>query len=257
VKTRFSTLTACHVAAILAGAAPGAAASPSDPVALSPRAQALVCAPRTLESRSPAPRVLAGRDRATKGMFGPGDTIVLDASTGTPMASGQVLVVYRRPRSAVSEGRDALVRRAAQNAGLVQVDAVSGKTATATVVWACDGIQVGDRLEPYRAPESAPEAAAAGGPARFDQATRVAFGGQDRRLGAARDLMLVVRASGLDVAVGQRVVFFRRPFGADGPTSIVGDGVVQVVSDETYLVEITSSKDAISAGDLVAARGPA
>jgi hypothetical protein len=255
VKTRFSTLSAWQLAAILAAAPVGAASPDTAPPAFSPRAQSLACAPRTLASASGAPRILGGRDRVTDGIFAPGEVIVVDASGGA-MTTGQLYVAYRTPRSAVSERESPWVRHAAQNAGIVRVDAVTGKTASATVVWACDGVQVGDQLEPYAAPGEAPEVQAPSGTARFDQASEVLFGGQDRRLGAARDVLLVARAQGADVAVGQHVTFFRRPYGVDGPVSIVGTGLVQLVSTDTYLVEVASSRDAISAGDLAATHGP-
>jgi hypothetical protein len=189
-------------------------------------------------------------------MFAPGEVVVLDTSGGRTVAPGELYVVYRAPRSATLEKDNRWVRRAVQNVGIVRVDAVAGPGALASVVWACDGVEIGDSLEPYVAPSALPEAQAAAGPAMFDQASEVLFGNQDRRLGAARDVLLVARASGVDVAVGQRVTFFRRPYGVDGPISVVGDGVVHAVSPDTCLVEVASSRGAIAAGDLVATHRP-
>jgi len=254
VNTRLSTLSAWHLAVVLSAVPAGAADLPAAAPSFTPRAQSLACAPRTLTPPAAAPRVLGGRDRVTKGMFAPGEAIVLDTSDAS-VSAGQLYVVYRTPRSAVSDD-SAWAQRAAQNAGLVRVDAVTGRTASATVVWACDGVEIGDRVEPYAPPHAAPEVSKQPGPARFDQATEVLFGGQDRRMGAARDYLLVGRAQGMDVTPGQRVTFFRRPFGVDGPISIVGEGVVQDVATDTLLVEVASSRDAIAAGDLVATHRP-
>lgn len=251
MNTRFSTLSAWHLAAVLAAAPVGAADAPAAAPSFTPRAQSLACAPRTFTPPAVAPRIAGGRDRVSKGMFAPGETIVLDTSNGAAVTAGQLYVVYRTPRSAVSDD-NAWVRRAAQNAGIVRVEAVTGSTASATVVWACDGVDVGDRLEPYAEPSAAPEASTGASTARFDQASEVLFGGQDRRLGTARDFLLIGRAQGMDVTSGQRVTFFRRPFGVDGPISTVGEGVVQAVAADTFLVEVTSSRDAIAAGDLAA-----
>jgi len=63
--------------------------------------------------------------------------------------------------------------------------------------------------------------------------------------GAARDLMLVSRVQGQDVAPGQRVAFFRRYQRDGGPVSVLGEGVVQSVGERTYLVQIVGSRDAI------------
>lgn len=247
---RFPTLSALPLAALLA--APAAAADPPAAApSLTPRAQSLACAPRTLRDPAPAATVLGGQNRATPGMFAPGETIVLDSGKGAPVTAGQVYVVYRVPRWFMWDD-SAWVRRAVHNAGLVRVESVRGRTASATVIWACDGVDVGDWLEPYAEPGAAPAAAPDAGPARFDQASLVLFGGQDRRLGAARDLLLVERTQGLDVAPGQRVTFFRRPFGLDGPTSVIGEGVVESVAAETFLVQVSASRDGIAAGDLAA-----
>jgi hypothetical protein len=256
VKTRFSTLSAFHLAVVLGAAPLGAAELPAAAPPFTPRAQSIACGPRTLTPPAAAPRVLGGRDRATKGMFAPGEVIVLDTSDRASVAAGQLYVVYRTPRSAMSDGDNAWVQRAAQNAGIVRVERVMGQTASATIVWACDGVEIGDRLEPYAEPAAAPEVPSAAGAARFDQASEVLFGGQDRRLGAARDFLLVARAQGLDVAPGQRVTFFRRPFGVDGPITLVGEGVVQGVAVATFLVEVASSRDAVTAGDLAATHAP-
>jgi hypothetical protein len=253
MKMRFSTPCVWHLAVVLV-AAPAAAADLAQPSQFSPRAQSLACAPRTVAAAKTAPRVLGGRDRAANGMFGPGETVVLDVSDGSTVAAGQLYVAYRPPPSVRSDRENPLTRRAAQNAGILRVDGVTGTKASATIVWACDGVDVGDRLEPYSAPAASPDAPAAEGAARFDEASTVVFGGQDRRIGAARDFLVVERAQGVSVAPGQRVTFFRRPFGVDGPVSVVGEGIVQQVSEETYLVEVASSVDAIAAGDLAAPR---
>ena len=256
MKTRFPTLSAWQLAIVLAVAPVAAAGPDTAPPALSPHAQSLACAPRTTAAAPGAPRVLGGRDRVSDGIFAPGEVVVLDMSDGGLLTAGQLYLAYRTPRSAVADGRNEWLRRAAQNAGVVRVDAVTGRTASATIVWACDGVQVGDRLEPYSIPGAPPDASGGTGTARFDQASMVVFGAQDRRLGAARDFLLVARAPGLEVAAGHRVTFFRRPYGVDGPVSVVGDGVVHAVSEDTYLVEVASSRDAIAAGDLAATHGP-
>ena len=256
MKMRFSPLTAWQLASLLVAAPVGAADLTPAPPSLTPRAQSLACAPRTVDVAAPAARIRGGRDRNTKGIFAPGEVVVLDTSGGATVAAGELYVVYRRPRSAVWAADSQWVRRAAQNVGLVRVDAVTGAIASASVVWACDGVETGDVLEPYVAPSTMPEAQAAAGPATFDQASEVLFGGQDRRLGAARDFLLVARPAGVDVAVGQRVTFFRRLYGVDGPVSVLGDGIVHAVSHGTYLVEVASSRDAIVAGDLVATHRP-
>jgi hypothetical protein len=72
-------------------------------------------------------------------------------------------------------------------------------------------------------------------------------------MGAARDLLLVSRVAGQDVVPGQRVAFFRRYQGKDAPASLLGEGVVQTVSEKTYVVQVVGSRDAIGAGDLVGA----
>jgi len=247
----------CLASAVLA--ATGAIAGPPDTPTISPHAQELTCAPRLLDRNdSTAPRVLGGRDRYSPGMFGPREVIVLSSGDGS-LAAGQLYVAYRRVRSRVWTTEERFVEDTAQNAGIVRIDSVIGDKATATIVWACDGVDVNDRLEPF-APSEAPMPATGAFPA--DSATltpalagaSVQLAQHDRRAGAARDLMLVSRVQGQDVAPGQRVAFFRRYQRDGGPVSVLGEGVVQSVGERTYLVQIVGSRDAIEAGDLV---GPA
>ena len=260
--TRCPVLFASCLAALLAVPAGVAADPPADIPTLSPRVQQLTCAPRLLSrDDGDAARVLGGRDRESPGMFAPREVIVTSAGGGAPLATGQLYVAYRRPRSRVWTGDQEYLDAAAQNAGVVRVDAVIGDKATATIVWACDGIDVGDRLEPFVAAEApatdtgAFPADVGGTPTVPDTAAHVQFGQQDRFMGAARDLVLVNRVDGQDVQPGQRVAFFRRYQGKAGPVSVLGEGVVQAVHERTYVVQIAGSRDAVEAGDLVAAPG--
>lgn len=261
--TRYPVLFASCLAALLAVPASGVAADPpADIPMLSPRVQQLTCAPRLLSrDDGDAARVLGGRDRESPGMFAPREVIVTSTGGGAPLAAGQLYVAYRRPRSHVWTGSGGYVDDAAQNAGVVRVEAVTGNKATATIVWACDGIDVGDRLEPFVATEApatdtgAFPADVAGTPTVPDAAAQVQFGQQDRFMGAARDLVLVSRVDGQAVQPGQRVGFFRRYQGKAGPVTMLGEGVVQAVHERTYVVQIAGSRDAVEAGDLVAAPG--
>lgn len=256
---RCSALFASCLASVML-AATSAVAGPADIPTLSPHVQELTCGPRTLtRDDGGAPRVLGGRDRQSPGMFGPREVIVVSTAEDTPLAVGQLYVAYRRARSRIWTGENDYVDSTAQNAGVLRIETVAGTKATATIVWACDGVDVGDSLEAFvpaqvPAPESGAFPADPGNvTANLDGAAVVQVGQQDRRMGAARDLLLVNRVTGQDVVPGQRVAFFRRYQGKDGPASLLGEGVVQSVGEHTYVVQIVGSRDAIGAGDLVGA----
>jgi hypothetical protein len=257
---RCSALFASCLASAVLAATSAVAGPQADIPTLAPHVQELTCGPRTLAAGDDgAPRVLGGRDRESPGMFGPREVIVASAGDGTTLAAGQLYVAYRRARSRIWTGENDYVDQTAQNAGVVRIESVAGSRATAIIVWACDGVDVGDRLAPF-VPATAPMPPSGSFPAdpgavtaSLDGAAEVQLGQQDRRMGAARDLLLVSRVAGQDVVPGQRVAFFRRYQGKDGPASLLGEGVVQTVSEKTYVVQVVGSRDAIGAGDLVGA----
>lgn len=246
-------LASCLLSATL-GWPTGLSAGSAPPAApgLTPWAQSMLCAPQAdFSPAGEAGRVTASADGSPQAMFGPGERLAISRFSAGAIAPGQFYVAQRAPRSRVWDGHSEWTSAAIQRAGVVRVDEVVGAVATATVVWACDGVEAGDALVPLEVPQGPPAVGAQGAPA-LDASGAVLMGSQDRRLGAGRDMLLVARPEGQTPALGQRVTFFRRPFGDEGPAATLGRGVVQAVDDRTFTVSVQESRDAIYAGDLVA-----
>lgn len=250
MKPRVSIVSCLVPAALIGLAASVRAESATEPV-LSPWTQDMLCAPRVLPDGQTmgSVRVVGSYDGTPHTLFGTGEQLVV-TSDGGNLASGQYYVAQRALRSRVWSHHE-WVDDATQTAGLVRIDSVTGDTAVGTVVWACDGVEKGDRLQAYVAPQGPPPELPAGR-ASFDLGGDVLIGIQDRRMGSAPDLLLVARPEGQSPAPGQHVTFYRRAYGSGGPVTVLGEGTVQAVADRTFTVRIESSTSAIYTGDRAA-----
>jgi hypothetical protein len=281
--------------ALLLAQAP--AASPQPPVVTSeaPAVSAdtsreqLACAPMTL----PAPpvenlRVVGGNVRG-RIMFGPGDPLVIDAGSAQGIQTGQRYFVRRYLHDQFTPASVDFTPHPVHTAGWVTVVETKDHMAIATVTHSCDGIIVGDYLEPFADPVIPAEAVSGG--ADFDHPGRLVMSDEKRQSGAAGMLMLMNRGSDHGVRAGQTVTIYRQPdlkgvyeemtggaYGAygtamsttgpgkkakgkdarsqaaapDGPILDVGRATVLSVQAQTSLVRIDSTRDAVYVGDFVA-----
>jgi len=231
------------VAALLTVGSATHASAQSAVAPLSPEALSLVCAARLAPPPAePALRVVGSRDTAPREVFGPADVVVLSGGDVAALTPGQQYVVRRRFRARVYERYNEWLQSAVHTSGWVRVDSLQGGRALATVVWACDGLRAGDYLEPFQ-PPVVPDALAEGTP-DFAGAGRVLFDNDERRLASPWKLVLVERREGASVAPGQRVTFFRRLYGDDGPVSPLGNGTVMEVLPTALIVRVDSARDA-------------
>jgi len=243
----------------------------------------IACAPRTLPSE-PAQnlRVIGGNTRG-RIMFGPGDPLVIDAGSAQGIQNGQRYFVRRYLHDQFTPASDDFTPHPVHTAGWVTVVDTKEHMSVATVTHACDGIIVGDYLEPFAEPTV--PAQVAGDGADFDHPARIVMSDEKRQSGATGMVMLMNRGSDQGVRPGQTVTIYRQPalkaiyeemtggaYGASGtamsatgptkgkaknetltgPVFDVARATVLSVDPKSSVLRIDSSRDAVVVGDLVA-----
>lgn len=213
-------------------------------------ALASVCGPiQTSAEDLAVGRILGHRDDPGRTLLAHGDVLVLDVGQDV-VAPGDNYVVRRR----IHLGERPLVATvpsmAAQTSGLIQVVGAGPETSTAVVVYACGELSAGDTVEPFD-PLPLLSAEGAGTPV-FDDPARIVFAEHGRLMGAPRQLMVIDRGSDHGVHRGQRLTIFRRPRGAQGPLSTVGNAVVVALGPHSATIRVERATDAVVIGDLVA-----
>jgi hypothetical protein len=217
-----------------------------------PQRDEVACAP-TLAYAEPATplRLVGTTDVVTRLVYAPGQTVIVGNVENQGVATGQLYFVRRIPRR-FGGPRPAADRPAGvHTAGWIRILAVSGHTATATVVRACDGLLPGDYLEPYLAP-LVPRRTA--GPPRMDDMATLLTGDEERALAVTHDPILVDRGAEQGLRPGDTFVVFRVKRAEDTPAAELGEGIVLTVLQSTATVQITRSRDAVMSGDRVAFR---
>jgi hypothetical protein len=257
-----------------------AAAQPARPQRTRPEAQSgspasprqLDCAPGTeLIAPAMAMRVIGGYEHG-KLMFGPNDPLIIGAGTKQGLRAGQEYFVRRLVKDRFSPMAAASVLKSIHTAGWVRIVEAQENVSVATVTEACDGVLLGDYLEPYLDTVVPSEAAVSGQP-DFSRPARLVLADERRQTGSPGELMLMDRGAEDGVRAGQRVTIFRYPvtnphatsgtyrtamYSTDttGPILAVGEATVLNVRPHTSLVRIDSASDAVYIGDLVAIHRP-
>jgi hypothetical protein len=139
--------------------------------------------------------------------------------------------------------------------------------ATATVVQGCDGIMLDDYLEPFVSPTIAARAVPGTTP-EYENMGQIMPGVESMYTGGQGYIMTIDRGSNAGVSVGQRYLVFRdkrkirvetshrsRTFAeveGNQPLVEIGQIIVVAVRADDSTVQIVSSKDAVTVGDLIA-----
>ena len=267
-------LPAVALALCVSGAAVGIAQTPTAPQGelVAPPAWAfndLACAPFvTTTPPTNTLRVLGSQDAVVKAMFGPGDTLVISGGAGAGLQPGQEYYVRRLDRPFGAKGPDPQHPLGVHTVGWVRVLGVESTLATATIVHACDGMELDDYLEPYSPPLVAARTLP-GGATEFEHMGRI-LGGDEGRMAAGTGQFMTVDIGGnQNVVPGQRFLIFRdKPgmeSGGDGrsatfrqsenslPMVQIGEVVVVSVRPESSTVQIVVARDSVQTGDLIAA----
>lgn len=204
-----------------------------------------VCGPALLESPPQSLGSVRARRYAANGLYGAGDELAIDGGLATGLSLGDSFVV-RRSFHAVWDGRE---RTGEHTAGLVQIVAADERTAVAVVIYACDDMRPGDRLEtfhPHPIPTLQPE-----GKPEYRHPAKILFPDEGQLIGAPRRLLVIDRGAAAGVLAGQRVTLFRRRADGGDPT-IVGEGVVVAVRNLSATIRVDRASDAVFEGDQAA-----
>ena len=196
-------------------------------------------------------RVGAGRERG-KALFGANDALVITAGTARGLKVGQEYFVRRIvPDRFVRPGSDGDRTASIHTAGWIRIVDAQSDSAIATVTRLCDGIQLGDYLEPFEKPVL-PAASATPGEPDFANPGHLVMGDERRQMAAQGDLMILDRGSDHGLRGGQRLTIFRPTAGGTGPIARIAEATAVQVSPETTVIRIDKTTDAVFVGDLVA-----
>jgi hypothetical protein len=210
----------------------------------------LACAPASLPTPPLAGIRIVGGYEPGRMMFGPGDPIVIDAGSSQGVMPGQMFFVRRALRDHYTLASVDFRPHPVHTTGWVTVQTVAEHTAIARVTHACDGMLLGDYLEPYVDPPDPPNALQ--GAPDFEHPGRIVMADEERQMGSEGSLMLIDRGADHEVRAGQTLTIYRQTLGGVGPTFIVGSATVLSVRPQTSLVRIENTHDAVYLGDLVA-----
>lgn len=211
---------------------------------------ASVCGPRQAPEYSLAiGKIVSDRD-SDRQLLGPGDVIRIDVGEKQGLTVGQNFVVRRRFQTGDFAASKKLSTFGEQTAGLIQILDTQHESSSALVVYACGELFAGDSVERY-VPQPAFFAVTAGTP-HFEDPARVTTGESGQTASAPGQMVVIDRGIMQGVQRGQRVTFFRRPSGIDGPPATISDGVIIAVRADSATIRIERSTDAVLVGDFVA-----
>ena len=134
-------------------------------------------------------RILGGSE-PMKSMFAPGDTVTIGAGTRQGVAVGQHYFVRRVVEDRFTVRTTEKQPYSIHTAGWVTVTEASDDSAAARVSEACDGIVVGDYLEPLVLPP--PPATLPVGEPDFSYPARIILGDERRQLGSGGGSLMVI-----------------------------------------------------------------
>jgi hypothetical protein len=213
----------------------------------------IACGPRAVYGL-PAPGLtILGSQQGTKGLIAPYHGLVINGGSNQGLKPGQEYYVRRvippmdRGSTKWQEGQPIGIH----TAGWIRVVRVDVDRAVADSVYACDGYEIGDFLEPFTPPSADPTVIPGGEP-DYENPGMVLFGDERRAMAAGTSLMVINRGSDHGVKAGQQLTVYRRSLNGDGPIHSVARGTAISVSAESAMVRLDGARDAVYAGDFVA-----
>ena len=216
---------------------------------------ALACAPRpTFGLPDQSLRLTGGQDGFRRRSYGPGDFVTINAGTNNGIEPGQEYFV-RRLQVDENQRPTPETPGSIRTAGWIKVYAVDDEMSLATVVHACDTMDVNDYLEPFTTPV-VPKASTEKIKPQRDNYGVILFGADFRRTFGKGDFFIVNRGSDHGVAPGDRFVIYRDKKQSENFLFDLGEAVAVEVTAETSTLQATVSRDAFLAGDYVALRKP-
>jgi hypothetical protein len=230
-------LVVCMVAASL----PALAAQAQD------RPYPTGCAPQPPGSApSDAPRIIGVQDPSPKTLYGPGDSVIVNAGTARDVHVGQRYYVRRHVTSRLVQGPQPIV-----TTGGLRIIAANDSMAIGLIDLGCDGMHPGDYLEP--APSSLEQDnRVAETDLDFSSPSRVLYGDYGKMNGANGDVMFADLGSGVEP--GARYAVYRDVNVPGVPLAPVGEAVVVSIGENASLIRVTKVRDSVNSGDLLIPR---
>jgi hypothetical protein len=214
---------------------------------------ALACAPVAATSTPKATlRISGGQDTYPRLTYSQGDLVTLNGGSNQGVRVGQEFFVRRllAPRGMAISTR---TPGTTQTTGWIRVYAVDEDLALATITHGCDGMQIGDYLEPLALPAPVKVNAAEGKPER--SYARVIAGNERRTEFGPGDFLVIDRGSAQGITTGTHFVFYRwKKKAPENFLAAIAEGVAVDVQSDTATLSLTSSRDSVMVGDLVAMR---
>lgn len=198
-------------------------------------------------------RITGGQDSTVRWSHAPGDLITINAGTDNGIDVGQEYFVRRvqaAERRPVTRANPATIR----TTGWIRIWAVDPQMSLATIVHACDTIDVDDYLEPFVLPQVPTPADTGRVKPQRENYGRIVLGTDRRRSFGKGDFFIVDRGSDHGVSVGARFVVFHDKLQAENFLYDLGEAVAVDVRPETSTLQVLVSRDAFRAGDYVAIR---
>jgi hypothetical protein len=200
---------------------------------------------------APVPLIqVLGGPEPRKTLFGTGETIIISAGAEQGIKPGQEFFVRRVTPDHYTEPLPNFFPVSLHTAGWVRVTEVDVNMAYATVTHGCNGIDVGDFLEPFELP-AAPTAAFGGDP-DFAHPGHLIVADDRRQLAAPGDFVAFNRGSDHGLRPGQRLTVFRHTVDGTGPIYRVATATAMVIRPESSMIRIDTASSPIYVGDLVA-----
>jgi len=214
---------------------------------------ALACAPLAATSTPKATlRISGGQDTYPRLTYSQGDFVTLNGGSNQGVKVGQEFFVRRllAPRGMALSTR---APGTTQTTGWIRVYAVDEDMALATITHGCDGMQIGDYLEPLALPAPLKMNAAEGKPER--SYAKVVLGNDRRTEFGSGDYLVIDRGSAQGIAPGAHFVFYRwKKKAPENFLAAIAEGVAVDVQNDSSTLTLTSSRDAVMVGDLAAMR---
>jgi hypothetical protein len=214
---------------------------------------ALACAPAGTQGQPDTPlRITGGQDGVTRWSYAPGDLLTLNAGANNGIRVGQEFFVRRvnAGRNYDSNGKGPMM---VQTAGWVRVWAVEDTMSLLTVTHACDSIEVGDYLEPFKLPDAVVPNPNKPKAERGNYAK--VMPGIDLRTQFGRgDFFTINRGTADGIRPGAQFVVYRDKKENQNFLFELGEAVAVNVGDGVSTLRVTLSRDAFREGDYVAER---
>jgi hypothetical protein len=216
---------------------------------------ALLCVPTSrYDMPDQSLRITGGQDTGKRRSYFPGDFVTISGGRENGIEPGQEYYV-RRLQMLANQRPSRETPANIRTSGWIRVYAVDDQLSLATIVHACDSIDVHDYLDPFVMPVVPKLSAETAKPQR-DNYGVILFAADYRQALGKGDFFMVNRGSDHGVAAGDRFVIYRDKKMGENFLYDLGEAVAIDVKPDRSTLQAIVSRDAFMPGDYVAPRKP-